>query len=91
MDWDMYQLHRTMMAHPSYLLHDTSGRLVRLVNQTVFDFTQPAVQELWLDVLRNASRSGVIDGAFLVICCLREIYIELRDTAVFCSKIPTPP
>ncbi len=66
MDWNMYSLHQIMLANPGYFLRDVHGNPVTIFGQTVFDFTQPAVQELWLDVLRNASQSGVIDGAFLV-------------------------
>lgn len=65
MDWDMYDLHKTMEAHPENWLKDDSGNYVIVRGMKVFDHFKSTCRELWLNVLRNASQSGVIDGAFL--------------------------
>lgn len=65
MDWDMYNLHKTMEAHPENWLKDDNGDYVKVVGQYVFDHSKESCREYWLDTLVRAKKSGAIDGAFL--------------------------
>eukprot|EP00117_Sycon_ciliatum_P010254 scpid73363/ scgid12223/ len=66
MDWKMYDLHQYCEQHPQLMwLHDSRGQPVQIRDENLFDLRNEAVHKVWLDVLRNASRSGWIDGAFV--------------------------
>jgi hypothetical protein len=52
-------------------LRDETGEVLSLCNDgtvycniTTFDWTQPAVRELWVDTVLNATATGLVDGIF---------------------------
>merc|ERR1712151_1415979 len=54
-------------SHDDWYLRDQHGEYITLTpsKQKIFDFTVPGMRRAWLEVLSNASRSGVIDGCYL--------------------------
>ena len=74
-DFAFYHLHGDMMAREAKgeksFLRDRHGDIVELCNDgnvycniTTFDHTNQAVNQLWTDALRNATKDGHVDGVF---------------------------
>lgn len=74
-DFDFYHLNGIIQAREAngekLLLRDRNDVLVTLCNDgdfycnvTFFDHTVPAMRELWLEAVSNATRDGLVDGIF---------------------------
>jgi len=58
----MYNLHQTMEKNPEWLLKDKNGKNVLIRDQGVFDLSIEGCRNAWLDTIKTAFASGVIDG-----------------------------
>lgn len=65
-----YHLTGYYFANPTLLLHDENGKIGHLQNDaglgnlTVPDFSIAEARNLWLEAIRNATQTGLIDGIF---------------------------
>jgi hypothetical protein len=74
-DFPQYNLHGLMLQDPSLMLRNSSGGLVTVTGTfndeggefvcDVFDFSNPAVSELFIEECMNATRTGFVDGCFV--------------------------
>lgn len=71
LNFPQYRLAQEMEANPDWWLRDTDGKLVTMygdfgpVNMTVFDFSQAAVCEKFVNVCIDAVKTGHVDGCFV--------------------------
>ena len=74
-DFAFYRLNGIVLAREAageqLLLRDAHGALVVLCNDgnfycnvTTFDWTRPAMRDLWLEAVANATAAGGVDGIF---------------------------
>lgn len=71
LDFPQYDLHKLMMENSSLMLHNEKGQVVKMHCPSpespcdVFDFSQAAARQLFIDECINATKTGYVDGCFL--------------------------
>jgi hypothetical protein len=71
LNFPQYRLAQQMQSHPEYWLRDASGKVIGMYgdagppNMTVFDFSQPAVREIFVGACVDAIKTGHVDGCFI--------------------------
>ena len=71
LDFPQYSVHAQMLADPSLMLHDASGKVAKMSCPSpaspcdVFDFGNAKARDLFNSVCINATKSGVVDGCFV--------------------------